>query len=352
MSSRNVSFRHSNGLLYHGGAVAYACAAYALGLVGLFSDAWLANGFATLLLAHGMTIAAYMVHECGHQIVFESNGDNATLGRALTWLCGASYGTYEDIRYKHFRHHIDVDDVVWFDYDRFLNEHPFVLRIIQALEWCYIPAQDLMMHFVMVFTSFVIPKRRSQRTRNLTVIVIRGGLYFTLLLVAPRVALLYAVAYMMMMTILRFMDSLQHDYGYHLTLFSRAPGPRKGDFAFEEEHTFSNPHSLRYERANWFTLNFGFHNAHHAQPTTPWWKLPALHHELFGDGLSNVIPLGPQLAIFHRYRVDRILGGSAEGADEGAGDEALDGAWGRGFLDAAREGRVAGGNAASFLTSF
>ena len=353
MSLQDATFKYAEGLGYHGGAVGYALLAYGLGLAGLFSEAWLVNAGSTLLLAHGMTIAAYMVHECGHQSVFESNEDNAILGRFLTWICGASYGTFEDIRYKHFRHHIDVDDVVWFDYDRFLREHPVMLRTIQALEWCYIPAHDLLMHFVMVFTSFLIPKRRSQRARNATVIAIRGGLYFGLLLLVPRVAILYAVAYMMMMTILRFMDSLQHDYGYHLTLFSRAPGPRKGDFAFEEEHTFSNPHSLRYERANWFTLNFGFHNAHHVRPTTPWWRLPALHRELFGEGPSNTIPLGPQLAIFHQYRVTRILGGSAELGGEGDADGVEgDEPWGRGFLEAAREGRVTGGNAASFLTSF
>jgi fatty acid desaturase len=144
------------------------------------------------------------------------------------------------------------------------------------------------------------------------------------------------------------MDSLQHDYGYHLTLFSRTPPPHKGDFAFELEHTFSNPHSLRYERLNWLTLNFGFHSAHHASMDTPWWQLPALHRELFGDDPTDVIPLGPQLAIFHRYRVERVVGGRADD-DEG---EEEDEAWGRGFLEAAREGRVEGGNAASFLTAF
>ena len=350
MPSEGALFKDPQGLRYHGAAVAYALVAYGLGLVGLLSDLWLVNLGAVLLLAHGMTIAAYMVHECGHQTVFESNGDNARLGRALLWICGASYGTYEDVRYKHFRHHIDVDDVVWFDYDRFYREHPIVLQITRVLEWCYVPAQDLLMHFIMVFTSFVIPKRRNQRARNMRVIAIRGGLYFGLLVTVPRAAILYTIAYLLMMTILRFMDSLQHDYGYHLTLFSRALGPRKGDFEFEEEHTFSVPLSLRYERVNWLTLNFGFHNAHHARPTTPWWRLPALHRELFGAGPSHVIPFGAQLEIFHRYRVERILEGSAEGEDEGSASE--DEAWGRGFLDAARDGRVAGGNAASFLTSF
>jgi omega-6 fatty acid desaturase (delta-12 desaturase) len=161
----------------------------------------------------------------------------------------------------------------------------------------------------------------------------------------PRAALLYALAYGIMITLLRFMDSLQHDYGYHLTLFSEEQPPHKGDFEWEQEHTFSNPHSFGCEWVNWFTLNFGFHNAHHAKPITPWWRLPALHRELFGDDPSKVIPLWPQLKVFHKHRVDRIVKGSAE-------RDVDPDAWGHTFLLAARDARVLGGNAASFLTSF
>ena len=171
------------------------------------------------------------------------------------------------------------------------------------------------------------------------------SIFFGVLWFYPKVALLYAVAYMIMMTILRFMDSLQHDYGYHLTLFSKEPAPHKGEYEWEQEHTFSNPHSFSCEWANWFTLNFGFHNAHHAKPITPWWRLPAVHHELFGDDPSRVIPLWPQLKIFHKHRVVRVVKGSA--------DRDFDpDAWGPTGRAAAREGRVLGGNAASFLTSF
>jgi fatty acid desaturase len=346
MASASVpAFRNPEGPLYHGGALAYALLAYGIGIAGLFQESWLVNALSTLLLGHGLTIAAYMIHECGHNTIFKQNADNARLGKFLTWICGAAYGTYEDIRYKHFRHHVDVDDVVWFDYERFFREHPVALRTIEALEWWYIPAHDLLMHFIMIFTSFMIPERRNQRARNLTVILIRGSIFLTLLFFYPKVALLYAVAYMIMMTILRFMDSLQHDYGYHLTLFSKETPPRKGDYVFEKEHTFSNPHSFDSEWVNWFTLNFGFHNAHHAKPITPWWKLPRVHHELFGDDPANVIPFWPQLTMFHKNRVTRVNGG---GADRDAADAD---AWGPSFLAAAREGRVSGGNAASFLTS-
>jgi fatty acid desaturase len=329
------------GLRYHGFAVSYALLGYLLGFAGLFADSWAVNMLAVLVLGHAMTVAAYLVHECGHNLVFRSVRHNATLGRALTWICGASYGTYEDIRYKHFRHHVDVDDVVWFDYERFFRQHPGVLRVTRILEWFYIPAHDLIMHFIMVFTSFIIPQRRNQRWRNVTVIVIRGGLFLALCWFFPKVALLYVVAYLMMMTVLRFMDSVQHDYSYNLTLFEFGKPPRKGDYTWEQEHTFSNPQSFQFEIPNWLTLNFGYHNAHHADMKVPWYRLPAKHRELFGDNPELVIPLSAQLRVFHKQRVRRVVGNHT-------GNEPF----GREYLQAARRAEVYGGNAASFLTSF
>jgi acyl-lipid omega-6 desaturase (Delta-12 desaturase) len=162
-----------------------------------------------------------------------------------------------------------------------------------------------------------------------------------LLVFFPKVAFLYAVAYMLMMTVLRFMDSLQHDYGYHLTLFDFGKPLRKGDYDWEQEHTFSNPHTVRRDWPNWFTLNFGFHNAHHDNMKAPWYRLPDAHRKMYGEDSTVVIPLSAQLKMFHQNRVSRVLGNHE-------GDEP----WGRDFLLAARRAEVSGGNAASFLTSF
>ncbi|MDX1516851.1 MAG: fatty acid desaturase [Woeseiaceae bacterium] len=300
------------------------------------------NGAATLLLAHAMIIAAYLVHECSHNTVFVAARHNSQLGRAMSWLCGAAYGTYEDIRYKHFRHHVDNDDVVWFDYDAFFDRHPLLLRAVKALEWLYVPAHDLVMHAIMVFTSFAIPQRRDQRVRNVAVIAVRGGIFVALLVWFPKVALLYAVAYLIMMQVLRFMDMLQHDYPYNTTLFDYVQPPHKGDDAWEQEHTFSNPLSLRFEKLNWLVLNFGFHNAHHSDMNAPWYRLPALHRELTNGDSSRVIPLGSQLRLFHRNRVSRVHN-----------EQSPDYPQGERYLATARAGvGDIGGNAASFLTSF
>jgi len=340
-SSHMPTLKQPDGFAWHGGAVLYSVAGYATGIAGLFHASWLVNIAATFLLAHAMTIAAYMIHECGHNLVFKSIRHNAYLGRVLSWLCGAAYGTYEDIRYKHFRHHVDVDDVVWFDYEKFFAEHPRVLSVTRFFEWLYIPAHELIMHFIMVFTSFMIPQRRIQRRRNVAVILLRGSIFIAVLVLFPKAALLYAIAYMMMMTVLRFMDSLQHDYPYNLTLFDFDKPPRKGNFAWEQEHTYSNPHSLDHEWANWLTLNFGFHNAHHDDMNVPWYRLPEKHRELFGNDPIAVIPFSAQLKIFHKQRVRRIVDNHESETPTG-----------RDFLLAAQKAEVYGGNAASFLTSF
>ncbi len=338
----NSLFKDADGPLYHGAAVFYALSMWSLGLAGLFLPSWQVNVVATLALAHGMIIAAYMIHECAHNTVFRSPRNNARLGQAMSWVCGASYGTYEDMRYKHFRHHIDNDDVVWFDYDRFFDEHPRLTRFLKALEWLYLPAHDLLMHTIMVFTSFVIPQRRDQRLRNVAVIAIRGGLFLAMLILVPKAALLYIVAYLIMVHVLRFVDMLQHDYPYNLTLFDYRPPPHKGDREWEQAHTFSNPISIRWPALNWLVLNFGYHNAHHADMTVPWYRLPVLHERITGGDSSRVIPFASQLRLYHANRVRRVYNPQPDGYPQGAE-----------YLASARAGSgPIGGNAASFLTSF
>lgn len=158
----------------------------------------------------------------------------------------------------------------------------------------------------------------------------------------PKVALFYVLAYLLMMHVLRFMDSVQHDYPYNLTLFDYAKPPHKGDKDWEQVHTFSNPISLRFPRLNWLVLNFGYHNAHHADMNLPFFRLPELHAELTGDDPQRVIPFLSQLKLYHRNRNQRIHNPQPEDYPKGEA-----------YLKTAQSGRgLIGGNAASFLTSF
>ena len=174
------------------------------------------------------------------------------------------------------------------------------------------------------------------------VIFVRGGAFLALLVFFPKVAVLYAIAYLLMMHVLRFMDALQHDYPYDATLFDYVPPPHKGDGDWEQEHTFSVPISMRFPKLNWLTLNFGYHNAHHFNMNVPWYRLPALHQELTGNDPARVIPFVAQLKLYHRNRVLRICNPQPDDYPSG-----------KDYLESARAGTgPIGGNAASFLTSF
>ena len=122
-------FKEPEGIIYNGGAILYAITGYIIGFFGLFNVNIIINILSALLLGHAMIIAAYLIHECAHNLVFKKIRFNTYLGRFLSWICGSSYGTYKDIQYKHFRHHVDVDDVVWFDYEAFFKKNPKVFKL-------------------------------------------------------------------------------------------------------------------------------------------------------------------------------------------------------------------------------
>jgi len=336
------TFKNARGRRWHTGALLYALTTYGVGWWLLFSGGLVSFLPGVLLLGHGMIIAAYMIHECAHNTVFTVNRHNNQLASLLGWICGSCYGTVADIRTKHFRHHVENDDVVWFDYEAFFRHHPRVYRVTIFLEWLYIPAHCILMHAIMVFTAWLIPQRRNQWRRNLTVILIRGSLLAGVLYLSPVAFLGYALAYMLMIVVLRFVDGLEHDYPYRTNLFTNEVSEHKGDLVWEQEHTFSPVLSWKYEWVNWLILNFGYHNAHHAKPTTPWFELPTLHRELFGDDPETVIPLWPQLLMYHRYRRYRIF-------HDAPGLKPVSG---KAFLKAAQNAQLTGGNAASFLTAF
>ncbi len=338
-------FHETAGIVYHGGAFSYALGAYVLGWYGLFTDNFLVNLIAVIFLAHGMIIGAYLIHECGHNTIFRRNKANAIVGRFLNWMCGSCYGTFEDIRYKHFRHHMDNDDSVWFVYGDFFEKQPWLARITEWLEWAYVPAHEFLMHGIMMFSAFIIPQRRNQRLRQSIVILIRFSIFISVAVLWPKVAIGYVIAYILMMHVLRFMDALQHDYDSNPILFDESAPSRFGGRETEQQHTFSNPLSFKYNWPNWLVLNFGFHNAHHKRPTVPWYGLPAYYKENISDNPGSVIPFIQQIRMYHYHRVFRVL------HTGGPYDEVQD-VTREAYLEAGRRGFLYGGNAASFLISF
>jgi fatty acid desaturase len=337
MSARAL-FRDPDGLWPNTLAVGYILLAYFGGWWALFqgSVGWFVAG--VIGIAHGMSIAGYLMHDCGHNSVFKETEHNTRLGRWLNAICGTPYGTYEDMRYKHMRHHVDNCEPVTFDYRSWLKRHPVIHRSVRALEWAYIPAVELLMHGMQLIAPFAYEEKKSQRTRVLSIIAIRFSLFAIILWLSPLAALGYVIAYLIFITFLRFMDNFQHSYEifYQLNDPAFVP-PLKGNREYEETHTYSNLLSARWPVLNLLALNFSYHNAHHTKPTLGWYKLPHLHEQLYQGQCPQQLGFWPQLLSFHKHRVARIQS-EHYGSDD--------------VISELRDRKAVGVNALSFLVAF
>lgn len=332
----SFKLRYDDGFWPNTLALGYVLCAYGGGFALLLSGSWLAFVPGILLLGHAMAIAAYLIHECTHNTLFAEAADNARLGSLLAWVTGACYGDYADLRLKHVRHHVDRADVVSFDYRKLLTEHRGLQRVVEALEWAYIPAVDILMHGFVLSAPFINPVYRRNRGRAIASLLIRGAVLAALLWWAPIAFAGYLLAYLLFITIMRTMDMHQHTFDVFVSPLADARPPQRQDRAFEQRNTFSNTLG-HHPLMNLLVLNFGYHNAHHEKPNAPWYRLPALHRELFGEGNAQRLPFRNVLRCYHRYRVERVMSEETGDAPVGEGSEkgmAFVGVYGVSFLTA------------------
>jgi fatty acid desaturase len=286
-----------------------------------------------------MIIAAYLIHDCAHNSIFRQAGYNAFLGKGLNWVTGASYGTFEDIRDKHMQHHVVNSDPLIFDYKSLLKRNPWLEKIVFYLEWLHVPAVEVLMHGMLFIAPFVYESKRKQRGYVLKVISIRAAVFALLLWWSVKAVVLYMLAYMLMLVFLRFMDTFQHNYEIVYNLNDPdAVHPHKGDREYEEKNTYTNFISSRWPWLNLLALNFSYHNAHHTKPIESWYRLPALHRELYGEEkYSQALSFWDQLVSFHKKRLDRIY-------SETYGDVEVP--------EALQRHEAVGANGLNFLTAF
>ena len=309
-------FRFDDALVPNLLAWGYMFSTYVFGFAAILSDALWLNVAGVLLLAHSMVIAAYFVHECAHESLFQKRRHNRIFGEILLWLTGTSYSDYKAVQHKHVRHHTDRADIVSFDFRTRLQAYPKTLKLIKALEWCYIPALEFTMHGLVLVLPFVKANRKQLRSRIVTVLIARIAFFALLAGISLKVLLFYPLAYMLFLTVMRFMDVHQHTYDLYETL-DRPDGDevKRYDAAFEKRNTYSNVLSLKYPWLNLLVLNFSYHNVHHDKQMQPWYRLPALHEKLYGNDETQVLSFAELLRSYHRYRVQRVINSDATDID-------------------------------------
>lgn len=302
-------YRYADGGLPNTLAIAYTLVGYIAGVMLLAFGSLLFKLIGVLLLAHALIVSAYLLHEFAHQSIFKSALANARWGTLMSWINGSCYARFDHIRRKHMRHHVDRADVITFDVKAYLLRAPAWWRnLVLAAEWAYIPAVELIMHTYVIALPFIKPERAGDRPRVLSILCLRIVAFCALGYASPLGLALYAVAYFIMLTALRFADAYQHTYDAFAVLEGGdIPDDKLRDRRYEQANTYSNLTSLGHPWLNLLWLNFPYHNAHHEKPALPWYRLPRLHAELFPAPYEQTLPMRTCLESFHCYRVKRVL---------------------------------------------
>ena len=238
---------------------------------------------------------------------------NAVGGNIMLWLNGGCYARFKDLAQEHIFHHVNKVDSVVFDLVAFINNRTAPIHgLILVLEFLYSPVISFMLQFRALTAPFWNPQRRDEWLRVIILLTVRGSLFTLLGLVSPKALALYFFAYTGVISVLRFMDALQHTYEAFPV---GSPLPKHNNYAYEQTNTFTNLISRRYWWLNLLVLNFGYHNAHHAVMKCPWHSLHELDRDLF-TGQIHYLTLPQLLKNYHRFRVSRIFLGQGKAVDE------------------------------------
>jgi fatty acid desaturase len=304
--TRSSLFREPAGVLPITLALLWASLGWPMSFILMGAHEVLLNVIGVLLCTHSMVVAAYLIHDAAHQTLFATAAANRRAGEWLGFIAGSSYASFERIRHMHIRHHCDRVDLICFDFKGLLRRRPAVRRVLEVAEWAYIPATEILLHLQVVWRPILVASQRRHLPRVLSMLVIRSLLLALLAIWWLKALALYLLAYGLLLHVLNFFDAFHHSFEQYVVEPDQAVPKEDRDRAYEQANTYSNLVSARWPWLNLLTVNFGYHNAHHERPATPWYRLPALHRGLYGADAPAVLPLGELLATWHRNRVHRV----------------------------------------------
>jgi fatty acid desaturase len=304
---------HQHKLLWNTLAISYTFIAFISAIILLLSSIPIMNLSGVFLLTHSLTYSAYLTHEFMHGTIFKSRRWNSVFGNIMLWLNGGCYNGFQALTLQHIAHHIDRVDVFTFEPVKELQNLPLVMRrIILVLEWLYFPIVGFWSRWHSIVSPFWNSERSSKKSYVISILLIRIAMFSLLGAISLKALLLYFIAYIGMITVLRWADAFQHTYeGF-------PPGVKlpKRDRSHEEAHTFSTLLSRDHSWLNVLLLNFGYHNAHHTVMKCPWHNLPEFNQELEKQTNIRYVSLKQQLIHYHRFRLTRFLVGQGTAVDK------------------------------------
>ena len=291
----------------------------AVGIVALYAGGLccivqpgIVPAFGIILLSEAMILVWYLSHEAAHYLAFRRKGSNMFLGAMLSWPIGTAYFPFEEYRLNHIRHHVEKIDIIGFNVQEFINKlSPFWREALTVAEGVYIPA----IFFIVKIQGIVDVFKSKGADRRRAIIAGFGyGLFFLAIICASPAAIVWMfIAVLIRIHCIRLVDAFQHTYDQ----IPQDGTVEKRSRQYEQNNTFSFPVFKKSPSLNVIFLNFGYHNAHHAAPGCPWYRLPKAD-SILAEGLNDMNSSTPYsrapqigfweiLSNYHRHRIDRLI---------------------------------------------
>jgi fatty acid desaturase len=286
--------------------ILYVTPGYLAGLAAILQDSASWNLAGVLLLTHCVFLSGLINHELMHHTVFSSRRATELTAAVMSVINGACYVPFHLLRRQHMAHHVDKVGYDGFSISGWVKSRPRPLRaMLIGLESIYFPVLSLIARARLWAYPFIHEKYRHLRKRFVLVFCLRMLFFASLFWLRPLALPLYFVAYLGVITLFRIFDSFHHTF--HVVPLG-SPPPRLPR-SYEQANTFSSLLSRRYPWVNALVLNYGYHNAHHALPAAPWYRLPAIDQAVFRTSEEHCIVARKLLSAYHRHRTRRIYEG-------------------------------------------
>jgi fatty acid desaturase len=264
------------------------------------------NIFGILLLTHTVVLSGLLNHELMHRAVVRSPRFNDFLGSVVSLLNGARYIPFDLLRRQHMAHHINKVGVDGFSITEwFKNKSRFTQTFLITLEYFYFPILTIFSRTRALFYPFWNVKYHHLRRRILIALLFQAVALFLFYKINPWSLLSLFISHILMINVFRLYDCYHHNFDLVPlgTKLQSRPDP------YEQEHTFSSLFSRQKSIWNVLFLNYGYHNAHHYLFSAPWYHLPKIDKDMFGDTQPQHILFSDWVRFYHKNRINRIFNG-------------------------------------------
>src|SRR5260370_39725830 len=95
-----------------------------------------------------------------------------------------------------------------------MQRRPAIRRTLEILEWCYVPAAEMLMHLQVICRPFFVRSPRRHLPRVLTMLVARGGLLAPLGLGAVKALVLCVLPAVLLLHLLKVFGAVHHPFAH------------------------------------------------------------------------------------------------------------------------------------------